>query len=176
MDEYYRVLGLPRGATTAEIKKAYRLLALKYHPDVNSSQEAKVLFQQIAEAHEVLLAYHQASFAQTYAQATTEYQTQFQHIYQNRPPVPPPPQPDFSQQYPQATEETELSIAHRITYFMLDLLSWSVSLFFIALPVFAGYLMVEKGFEWWEGAIMTPLSLAGMMVMWRTIRFKKNAF
>ncbi|HMT54288.1 MAG TPA: J domain-containing protein [Saprospiraceae bacterium] len=53
--DYYKVLGLPNTATQDEIKKAYRKLARKYHPDVNpNAEEAKKSFQQINEANEVL--------------------------------------------------------------------------------------------------------------------------
>jgi len=53
--DYYEILGLQKGATDAEIKKAYRLLAKKYHPDVNQgdkSSEGK--FKEINEAYEIL--------------------------------------------------------------------------------------------------------------------------
>ena len=53
--DYYEVLGLKRGADDAEIKKAYRLLAKKNHPDLNpGSAEAEARFKEIAEAYEVL--------------------------------------------------------------------------------------------------------------------------
>jgi DnaJ-class molecular chaperone len=54
--DYYGVLELPRGATDVEIKKAYRRMALKYHPDKNPeiSMDAGSKFQEIGEAYDVL--------------------------------------------------------------------------------------------------------------------------
>lgn len=53
--DYYKILGLDRNASQEDIKKAYRKLARKYHPDLNpNDKEAHKLFQQINEANEVL--------------------------------------------------------------------------------------------------------------------------
>ena len=53
--DYYSILGIPKTASADDIKKAYRKLARKYHPDINpSNEEAKLKFQQINEANEVL--------------------------------------------------------------------------------------------------------------------------
>lgn len=52
--DYYKVLGIGRDANETEIKKAYRKLALKYHPDKNKSPGAEEKFKDIAEAYEVL--------------------------------------------------------------------------------------------------------------------------
>lgn len=52
--DYYEVLGVDKGAQKTEIKKAYRRLARKYHPDVNKEEGAKEKFQEINEAYEVL--------------------------------------------------------------------------------------------------------------------------
>ena len=53
--DYYEVLGVNKNATEAEIKKAYRKLALKYHPDKNPENGiAEDKFIEIAEAYEVL--------------------------------------------------------------------------------------------------------------------------
>lgn len=53
--DYYEVLGVSKNATESEIKKAYRKLALKYHPDRNpDNEEAENKFKEAAEAYEVL--------------------------------------------------------------------------------------------------------------------------
>ncbi|MBS7644554.1 MAG: molecular chaperone DnaJ [Candidatus Bathyarchaeia archaeon] len=52
--DYYRILGVSRGASKEEIKKAYRRLALKYHPDRNKSPDAEERFKEISEAYAVL--------------------------------------------------------------------------------------------------------------------------
>lgn len=53
--DYYKVLGLNKNATTDEVKKAYRKLARKHHPDLNpNNKEAEKKFQEINEANEVL--------------------------------------------------------------------------------------------------------------------------
>jgi molecular chaperone DnaJ len=55
MSDYYSVLGVTRGASAEEIKKAYRKSAIKYHPDKNpGNSEAEKKFKEISEAYEVL--------------------------------------------------------------------------------------------------------------------------
>ena len=53
--DYYEVLGISKSASDNEIKKAYRKLAMKYHPDRNpDDKEAEESFKQATEAYEVL--------------------------------------------------------------------------------------------------------------------------
>ena len=54
-DDYYKILGVPRNASEADIQKAYRDLARKYHPDMNpDSKPAKEKFKQVQQAYDVL--------------------------------------------------------------------------------------------------------------------------
>uniref|UniRef100_A0A8D0FD72 J domain-containing protein n=1 Tax=Strix occidentalis caurina TaxID=311401 RepID=A0A8D0FD72_STROC len=52
--DYYKILGIQSGANEDEIKKAYRKMALKYHPDKNKDPNAEEKFKEIAEAYDVL--------------------------------------------------------------------------------------------------------------------------
>jgi curved DNA-binding protein len=52
--DYYKILGVERNAGEDEIKKAYRKLARKYHPDVSKETDAKEKFQEVSEAYETL--------------------------------------------------------------------------------------------------------------------------
>jgi DnaJ family protein B protein 4 len=54
--DYYKILQVDRNATDEDLKKAYRKLAMKWHPDKNltNKKEAEAKFKQISEAYEVL--------------------------------------------------------------------------------------------------------------------------
>ena len=52
--DYYKVMGVPRDASQEEIKRAYRKLARKYHPDVSKEPDAEEKFKELGEAYEVL--------------------------------------------------------------------------------------------------------------------------
>ena len=53
--DYYKILGVPRNATPEDLKKAYRALANKYHPDKNKGdRQAEEEFKRISEAYAVL--------------------------------------------------------------------------------------------------------------------------
>lgn len=52
--DYYKVMGIARDASQDEVKRAYRKLARKYHPDVSKEKDAEEKFKELQEAHEVL--------------------------------------------------------------------------------------------------------------------------
>jgi molecular chaperone DnaJ len=54
VSDFYVLLGVPRDATQADIKKAYRKLAMEFHPDRNPAPDAETRFKEITEAYEVL--------------------------------------------------------------------------------------------------------------------------
>ena len=52
--DYYELLGVARDAKQADIKRAYRKLARKYHPDISKEADAEAKFKEVGEAYEVL--------------------------------------------------------------------------------------------------------------------------
>jgi molecular chaperone DnaJ len=69
VSDFYQLLGVSRDASDAEIKKAYRKLAMEYHPDRNRSADAEAKFKEIAEAYEVLRDPHKRAAYDRYGRA-----------------------------------------------------------------------------------------------------------
>jgi len=91
MSEYYKILGVKKDASDAEIKKAYRKLAMKYHPDhTKGDKSAEEKFKQISEAYAVLSdkekrqqydMYGSAGFQQRYSQEDIFKNFDFSNIF-----------------------------------------------------------------------------------------------
>ncbi|KAH8315533.1 hypothetical protein KR059_000723, partial [Drosophila kikkawai] len=52
--DYYEILGIERNASGEEVRKAYKLMALRYHPDKNNHPQAEDRFKEVAAAYEIL--------------------------------------------------------------------------------------------------------------------------
>lgn len=76
--DYYEVLGISKNATEAEIKKSYRTLAKKYHPDLNpDNAEAEVKFREVSEAYEVLIDANKRAAYDSYGHAAFDQNAGF---------------------------------------------------------------------------------------------------
>lgn len=75
--DYYEVLGISKTATKEEIKKAYRSLAKKYHPDVNKEANAEQKFKEVNEAYEVLSDDQKRQMYDQYGHQALEHGTHF---------------------------------------------------------------------------------------------------
>ncbi|RLD16928.1 MAG: molecular chaperone DnaJ [Caldiserica bacterium] len=84
--DYYEILGVPKNATQEEIKKAYRKLALKYHPDrvpPEKKKEAEEKFKEISEAYAVLSDPEKRRQYDMYGHAGIEGQYTYEDIFKN---------------------------------------------------------------------------------------------
>lgn len=81
--DYYETLGVTKEATKDEIKKAYRKLALKYHPDKNKDKNAEEKFKEISEAYAVLYDDEKRKMYDTYGHAGIDQQYSQEDIFRN---------------------------------------------------------------------------------------------
>ena len=80
-EDYYDVLGVDKNSDKREIKKAYRKLALKYHPDKNSSKDAEAKFKEVSESYAVLSDDEKRKMYDTYGHAGIDQQYSAEDIF-----------------------------------------------------------------------------------------------
>lgn len=86
-ENYYDILGVPKNATSEQIKKAYRKLAFEYHPDRNpgDKKRAEEKFNKITEAYDVLVDdSKRKNYDLGYSDYSNNYQNQSQNYYKTR--------------------------------------------------------------------------------------------
>ena len=81
--DYYEVLGVSKDAPKPEIKKAYRKLAMKYHPDRNKDANAEEKFKEISEAYAVLSDDEKRTQYDQYGHAGINGKYNWEDIYRN---------------------------------------------------------------------------------------------
>jgi len=79
--DYYEILGIDKNASKSEIKKSYRKLALKYHPDKNKSDDAEEKFKEISEAYAVLYDDEKRNMYDQYGHAGIDQQFSREDIF-----------------------------------------------------------------------------------------------
>lgn len=84
MTDYYKILGISKNATEDEIKKAYRKLAMKYHPDLNPSKDAEDKMKEINEAYEQVMKNKNQSTSSNKSTSNSNTYTSYHNNYSNR--------------------------------------------------------------------------------------------
>ena len=79
--DYYEILGINNNASKDEIKKAYRKLALKYHPDKNPTKDAEEKFKEISEAYAVLYDDEKRRLYDQYGHAGIDQRYSYEDIF-----------------------------------------------------------------------------------------------
>ncbi len=83
-EDYYKILGIDKKASTAQIKKAYRKLALKYHPDKTKGDKAmEAKFKKFSEAYAVLSDTEKKNQYDTYGSADFQQRFSQEDIFRN---------------------------------------------------------------------------------------------
>ena len=99
LPDYYKIFGLDKSATKEEIKKRYRELAKKYHPDVNKSPDATTKMQEIQEAYYILYD----------DEARTRYDFQYDKVYGKK-------EEEFKSNYQSKTSEPKQEYSEQRSY------------------------------------------------------------
>jgi hypothetical protein len=121
MKDYYQILGVQYSAHAADIKRAYRMLAVRYHPDKNPDPQAEVLFKEINEAYDVL------SDPQKKTQYDLRRQNPFVEVGYEQPSTPTPPRhrdPAYRRKRPPVYQKSERQRMRELMQNYLPYVKW----------------------------------------------------
>lgn len=178
VDKYFQILGLASNASNAQIKKAYRKLALQYHPDINKSEDAQERFLKVTEAYEVL------TDSRRFNNPFKRYSSRKSYSYnvsKRRQTAQERAQRQANMQYEEFCKNNEAfqkSWYYRPTQVLvliIYLFGWGLGFFLMATPLLVSFYIHMKGGFWWQGILCMPLILAGLLIIHQSIRLKKEA-
>ncbi len=131
MKNYYAILGVSHTATPDDIKKAFRKLAVQFHPDKNPDPKAEVIFKELSEAYDVLSDWEKRKM----------YDLSFENPFDLKTPPPPPPKPHRDPRYkpkppgykPPKRHTVRDTMSEYLRYFRVG--SWIGTIFFAVLLI-----------------------------------------
>lgn len=145
MKDYYEILKISRGATEIEIKRAYRKLAMEFHPDKNKSSNAHEIFVEIVTAYEILINPVKKAEYDNFLKRKTEYKKPKEETAYTA---------DFNQNYKSQNAEKYANMTYREFENFIDQ---------IVVIGEAAKRTTEKGCAWLAAIILFPLGLIGII-------------
>ncbi len=166
-EECYRLLGLAPGASSDEVKRAYRKQAKLYHPDVNTAPDAQSLFIRINEAYEILV------YGQNYP-ARAVYRTPAYDYY-----YPPETRQEKAARYARMRYEefkrNNEEFKQSLLYTPIKIVAYALLLFGVLLAVsFIFMPIVVLLYNRAMGLSMMPIIFVGFTIFYGVYRFKQE--
>lgn len=151
MKDYYKILRINQGATEVEIKKAYRKLALEFHPDKNKSPNAHEQFVEIISAYEILIDPIQRAEYNNFLKQKAEYNKETEYSKKQRQET---YSTDFNQNYKSQNAEKYANMTYKeFENFVDQIISFGK----------AAKRTTEKGCAWIAAIILFPLGVLGLI-------------
>ena len=158
MTHHYQRLGLTSDASIDEIRKAYRTLARRYHPDVNPDPLAGESFLQITEAYRSILTERKVA-----QELFIYYQAEVDKLHQQR---------AIKNRQHGVPANSTMPLTVRLA---LEGLTWTISLFFVLVPFLVFYQLSQKGLSGWPSLAFLPLVVGGIFSMYLSVRFRRSS-
>lgn len=196
MERYYQILGIPEGSSQVEIKKAYRKLAMRFHPDKNDGKDIGQRFFQITEAYEILIGIRKAPMVrtvsrqyqqQTYGRRSFHFKMQsYRDMWEEerdrrRREARSRAKEQAKMRYENFKRNNEAfkkSWYYKPAYYFIHtvhVLGWAFGVMLLFSPFFAAFYFHIHGSQWWKCLFCIPLILAGVLCIEHTRRLKQEA-